>query len=116
MLGEGTWIDYQDRRLGLYRTARLIDGQLEALLMVGPADSRPSADWPLDQSSRADLLSGGRAVTPASPIVCSCHGVTRQAILDAAARNEPTRAGTGCGSCLPEVKTLLTPQAHRSAR
>jgi assimilatory nitrate reductase catalytic subunit len=116
MLGDGTWIDYQDRKLGLYRTARLIEGQLEALLMVGPADSRPSAEWPADQSPRAGLLSGGRAIAPASPMVCACHGVTRQAILDAAARGETTRAGTGCGSCIPEVKNLLTPLAQRSAR
>ena len=41
---------------------------------------------------------------------------TRQAIVEAAARNETTRAGTGCGSCLPEVKILLSPVPQRSAR
>ena len=124
ILGDGAWIDFQDRKLGLYRAARLVEGQLEALLLIGPPDARPDAafaaamfDKALDGRERAGLLSGGKAgAGPASPIVCSCHGVTRQAILDAASRNETTRAGTGCGSCLPEVKTLLSPVPQRSAR
>jgi len=123
ILGDGAWIDYQDRKLGLYRAARLVEGLLQALLLVGPADARPSADFaaawferPLDGAARAGLLSGGKSAAPASPIVCSCHGVTRQAILDAAARGETTRAGTGCGSCLPELKSLLIPVSQRSAR
>jgi assimilatory nitrate reductase catalytic subunit len=121
-LGDGAWLDYQDRKMGLYRAARLVDGQLQALLLVGPADSRPDAalapawfDRRLDGAERAGLLAGGRTTGPASPIVCSCHGITRQAILDAAARGETTRAGTGCGSCIPEVKSLISPVPQRSA-
>jgi assimilatory nitrate reductase catalytic subunit len=122
LLGDGAWIDYQDRRMGLYRAARLASGQLQALLLVGPAEARPAADFaaawferPLDSATRAGLLSGGATVEPASPIICSCHGVTRQAILDAASRNGSTRAGSGCGSCLPEVKSLLSLVPQRSA-
>jgi assimilatory nitrate reductase catalytic subunit len=122
ILGDGAWLDYQDRKLGLYRAARLADGRLQALLLVGPADHRPDADFatawfdkPLEKAERAGLLSGG-PVTAASPIVCACHGVTRQTILDAAAKGETTRAGTGCGSCIPELKSLLTPVSQRSAR
>ena len=125
LLGEGAWIDFQDRKLGLYRAARLVDGQLQALLLVGPSERRPEADFAaawfdgksLDPPARAGLLAGG-AVTagPSSPVVCSCHGVTRQAILDAAARGETTRAGTGCGSCLPELNHLLSPLSQGSAR
>jgi assimilatory nitrate reductase catalytic subunit len=124
LLGQGAWLDYQDRRMGLYRAARLASGQLQALLLVGPPEERPSADFaaawfeaPVDGATRAGLLSGGRgAATPPSPIVCSCHGITRQAVLEAAARGETTRAGTGCGSCIPELKSLLPPPAQRSAR
>jgi assimilatory nitrate reductase catalytic subunit len=124
LLGDGAWIDFQDRKLGLYRAARLVEGQLQALLLVGPAESRPDADlaaaWfekPLDGPTRAGLLSGGAgSAEPASPIVCSCHGISRAAIIDAAARGDSTRAGSGCGSCLPEIKSLLTPQTQRSAR
>jgi len=122
LLGDGAWLDYQDRRLGLYRAARLIDGRLEALLLVGPADHRPDAEFaaawfdrPLENAERAGLLSGGQVIA-ASPIVCACHGVSRQAVLDAAAKGETTRAGTGCGSCLPELKSLLSPILQRSAR
>ena len=122
LLGDGAWIDYQDRGIGLYRAARLAEGRLQALLLVGPERASAEfatawfADKPLDTAARAGLLSGGKNRPESSPIVCSCHGVTRQAILDAAARNEPTRAGSGCGSCLPEVKTLLSLPAQRSAR
>jgi len=125
LLGEGAWIDFQDRKLGLYRAARLVEGQLQALLLVGPSEHRPEADFaaawfddkPLDAPARAGLLAGGAvAAGPSSPIVCSCHGVTRQAILDAASRGETSRAGTGCGSCLPEVNLLLSPLTQRSAR
>jgi assimilatory nitrate reductase catalytic subunit len=121
LLGEGSWLDYQDRRMGLYRAARLASGQLQALLLVGPPEERPGADFatawfeaPVDGATRAGLLSGGRSAGAPSPIVCSCHGITRQAVLDAAARGETTRAGTGCGSCLPELKSLLTPLVSRS--
>jgi len=106
LLGEGAWIDFQDRGLGLYRAARLVEGQLQDLLLVGPANARPDVEWPFDQSSRAGLLSGSRVAASSSPIVCACHGITQQAILDAAARGETTRAGTGCGSCIPEVNSL----------
>jgi assimilatory nitrate reductase catalytic subunit len=124
LLGDGAWIDFQDRKMGLYRAAQLAGGHLQALLLVGPPEARPDAafaaamfDRALDGRERSGLLSGGQgAAGPVSPIVCSCHGITRQAILDAAARHETTSAGTGCGSCLPEIKTLLSPVPQRSAR
>ena len=123
LLGDGAWIDFQDRKLGLYRAARLVEGELQALLLVGPPERRPDADFAaawfdgrrLDGPARAGLLSGGAAAGPSSPIVCSCHGVTRQAIVDAAARGDITRAGTGCGSCIPELKNLLSPLSQGSA-
>jgi len=124
LLGDGAWIDFQDRKLGLYRAARLVEGCLQALLLVGPPEQRPDAEFAtawfdgrrLDGPARAGLLSGSAAAAgPASPIVCSCHGVTRQAILDAAGRGETTRAGTGCGSCIPELNTLLFPLSQGSA-
>lgn len=48
--------------------------------------------------------------------VCSCHGVTKAAIVEAigtGCADVPslkacTKAGTGCGSCVPTLKQLLT--------
>lgn len=51
------------------------------------------------------------------PIVCSCFGIGRKAICDAISKHnlgtpqdvgQKLRAGTNCGSCVPEIKMLLT--------
>ncbi len=63
------------------------------------------------------LLAGGRGVANAGegPIICVCHGVAQSriaaAIRNGAATAEAigaaTRAGTNCGSCLPELRRLI---------
>ena len=66
------------------------------------------------------LFPGGGQVQialPDSAQVCTCHAVTKGAILgaigehglaDVPAVKACTRAGTGCGSCVPMLKSLLT--------
>jgi nitrite reductase (NADH) large subunit len=53
---------------------------------------------------------------PGDALVCSCHGVTKDAICgaittegltDVGGVKSCTKAGTGCGSCVPLLKTLL---------
>jgi NAD(P)H-nitrite reductase large subunit len=67
---------------------------------------------------------GGAAEPSADPdeLVCSCNTVTRGEIegtirsgaaLTSADVGRLTRAGTGCGSCLAEIDTLL--RAHDSS-
>jgi len=68
----------------------------------------------------ADLLggtgAGGAGALPATAQVCSCHAVTKDTVLtaigdgcaDLPALKACTRAGTGCGSCVPLLRTLLT--------
>jgi assimilatory nitrate reductase catalytic subunit len=63
------------------------------------------------------LLSGKSADGLAStgPIVCACFGVGRATICDAIAAGAATtaeigarlKAGTNCGSCIPELKRLI---------
>ena len=58
------------------------------------------------------------AVPPATaPVICACFGVAvdtvRQAVAAGTARNvadigRTLRAGTNCGSCLPELKRLIS--------
>jgi assimilatory nitrate reductase catalytic subunit len=51
----------------------------------------------------------------AGPIVCSCFGVGRNTICDAIASGAGSaaeigarlKAGTNCGSCIPELKRLI---------
>jgi assimilatory nitrate reductase catalytic subunit len=63
------------------------------------------------------LLSGKSTDGLAStgPIVCACFGVGRNAICDTIAAGAGTaaeigaqlKAGTNCGSCIPEIKRLI---------
>ncbi len=63
------------------------------------------------------LLSGKSAdgLADAGPIVCACFGVGRNTICDSIAAGARTateigaqlKAGTNCGSCIPELKRLI---------
>jgi assimilatory nitrate reductase catalytic subunit len=63
------------------------------------------------------LLSGrsGEGLASAGPIVCACYGVGRAAICDAITAGAVTaaeigarlKAGTNCGSCIPDLKRLI---------
>jgi assimilatory nitrate reductase catalytic subunit len=125
LLGDGVWIDFQDRKIGLYRAAKLTESRLDTLLLVAPVGCRPNADFAqdlfardLDQPARRGLLAGAtlNSASGRSPIICSCHAVDRQTLVtaiaaqglrDVAAIGKILKAGTGCGSCLPELKALL---------
>jgi assimilatory nitrate reductase catalytic subunit len=64
------------------------------------------------------MLLSGKAMdglANAGPIVCACFGVGRTTICDAiaagansaAAIGAELKAGTNCGSCIPEMKRLI---------
>ena len=71
----------------------------------------------LSNEQRRMLLSGKSmdGLADAGPIVCACFGVGRGTICDAIATgaNSATaigaqlKAGTNCGSCIPELKRLI---------
>ncbi|MCQ4163034.1 (2Fe-2S)-binding protein, partial [Roseomonas sp. GC11] len=79
---------------------------------------------PVAPGARLALLAGqGAAAAPAEPVVCACFSVglatLRAAILgqglaDVAAIGAALRAGTNCGSCIPELKEILR-DAHSAA-
>jgi len=123
--------EYRDFGGGVYRAASFAGDRLDTCLFVGPA--RDAGDWDvvknlfaaeaLTAAQRRMLLSGKSAdgVATAGPVVCACFGVGRTAICDAiaagansaAAIGAQLRAGTNCGSCIPELKRLIaqTPAA-----
>jgi assimilatory nitrate reductase catalytic subunit len=125
--GEGGEVaEYQDVGRGVYRAARFSNGALETCLFIGPADA--AVDWdvvkPLlaadtvSDEQRRLLLSGKSTdgISSGGPIVCACFGVGRATICDAIASGQATttaelgaqlRAGTNCGSCIPELKRLI---------
>jgi assimilatory nitrate reductase catalytic subunit len=61
------------------------------------------------------LIGAPPGAAPASPLICVCNGVDAACIV-AAVRNgsesieavgSATTAGTGCGSCRPEIRALI---------
>jgi assimilatory nitrate reductase catalytic subunit len=129
--------EYTDFGGGVFRAASFKGGRIEACLFVGPAQD--AGDWgvvrelfaaaALDDRQRRILLSGKAAdgLAGNGPIVCACFGVGRTTICDAIAAGAGSsaeigaqlRAGTSCGSCIPELKRLLgqtgEPEPHRFA-
>ncbi|HBF51381.1 MAG TPA: nitrate reductase, partial [Massilia sp.] len=123
---DADWIEYEDRSAGVYRAAHLVDGRLQACVLVAKAGALPPRDWlgglfaqeVLGAGERAVLLAGRpvQAGADAGPTVCSCFGVGRNTIC-AAIREKGLRtagevtaclkAGGNCGSCLPEIGKLL---------
>ncbi|GGR19253.1 nitrite reductase large subunit NirB [Deinococcus ruber] len=82
-------------------------GELSALAKSGERLRVPAASLLLPPAAATDA--------PGNPAVCSCEGVRRGTLLEAvaggahdiAALKSCTRAGTGCGGCLPLVKDAL---------
>ncbi|MHB8535379.1 MAG: molybdopterin-dependent oxidoreductase [Sulfuricaulis sp.] len=127
------WVDYLDRGAGDYRGARILGHRLESCLFVGPGPDLPARDWLASLFVREDiadvrlhLLAGGppsQKPAAAGGLICSCFGVGKNAIIDAIrekqlgsveAVGELLKAGTNCGSCIPEIKALLR-QAQSAA-
>jgi assimilatory nitrate reductase catalytic subunit len=80
----------------------------------------------LSAPERVGLLAGRPpgAREDAGPVVCSCFGVGRNSLRLAIAQHGLTdtrqvgarlRAGTNCGSCLPEIRALLAERAQAEA-
>jgi assimilatory nitrate reductase catalytic subunit len=102
-----------------YRAAAFIDGELDSCISVEPADSAT----PAPALTAADAADGGiviaqitDAVGVTEPVICACFGVgvdtVRKAVAGGTARTvadigRTTRAGTNCGSCLPELKRMI---------
>lgn len=120
------WIDFLDRGAGHYRGARLLNNRLESCLFVAPTAELPARDWLASLFSRenvsdvrAHLLAGrppSQRTAMNGGVVCSCFGVGKNKIIDAIrekrlgsveAVGALLKAGTNCGSCVPEIKALL---------
>ncbi|WP_026929080.1 nitrite reductase large subunit NirB [Glycomyces tenuis] len=113
---------YLDPAEGVYAKLILSDDARTLLggMLVGNAEPYPllraSVGGPVP-AQLADLLSSGevQAGLPDGAQVCSCNAVTKGDIMgaihegctDVGALKDCTRAGTGCGSCVPMLKQLL---------
>ena len=119
-------VSYSDPRKAMFRYAGIAHGRLQACVFFGP----PGGDFAgLDRAKallgrdisameRITLLAGVSAgdTKPAGKTICSCFAVSQDAILAAIHAEGLTtpaqigarlKAGTNCGSCIPELKKLL---------
>jgi assimilatory nitrate reductase catalytic subunit len=121
---DAAWVLLEDAAAGLHRAALLRDGRLLAVVFLGPDPALPPRDLliglfaepAIGIVARRGLLAGSMADgPPPSPTICVCHGVAASTICAAIAGGARTlgavgavtRAGTGCGSCRPEIAALL---------
>ncbi|MDD5612010.1 MAG: molybdopterin-dependent oxidoreductase [Gallionella sp.] len=127
----GDWIEYRDVAMGRYRTACLQNGRLAAAFFIAPDQRLPERAWlsslfALPQLATADLagLLSARppkgAAADTGRTVCACfnvgektiqHAIKAQGLDSVEAVGACLRAGTGCGSCVPEIRKLLARQA-----
>jgi assimilatory nitrate reductase catalytic subunit len=101
-----------------YRAAAVADGEVDELICIGPSD-QPLELGGLDELEVHDA--GSAAITKITmvetePVVCACFGIGIDCVRDAIASGQAgtvaeigqvTRAGTNCGSCLPELKQIV---------
>ncbi|MEU2725877.1 nitrite reductase large subunit NirB [Streptomyces smyrnaeus] len=84
--------------------------------LVGSALPADPATLLAPESAGGAGAGGGVAGLPDSAQICSCHAVTKGALTEAVteqgcadvpALKSCTKAGTGCGSCVPALKHIL---------
>lgn len=124
---ESAWAEYSDVTRSTYRAARFVGSQLESCLFISTArQALPERDWlmslfakiQLAPHERASLLTGKalNAGEDKGRTVCACFNVGEKTIRKAIqeqglktveAIGHCLQAGTNCGSCVPELRSLL---------
>jgi assimilatory nitrate reductase catalytic subunit len=119
---------YADPRRGTFRYASVVGRSLDACLFIAAqASALPPREalaallgTRIEPDMRAYLLAGGAgpaAAPNAGRTICACFGVglatLHRAIADrrlasVAEIGTALRAGTNCGSCIPELKAILS--------
>jgi assimilatory nitrate reductase catalytic subunit len=122
----GDWIEMQDGGASRYRGALIDNGRLLAVYFLErQADRLPPRHWleslferdSLSEAERGALLLGrpSQGVPDNGRVVCACFGVGEHSLTQAMAEGAQSvealgirlKAGTNCGSCIPELKRLL---------
>ncbi|SEM05040.1 nitrate reductase [Halomonas daqiaonensis] len=122
----------EDPACGRLRAAGLDQGCLRWWLMVGPPAELPGLAWlderfneaargeALEIGNRRRLLAGcDDGAGDSGPLVCSCHQVAQGVIVSAIRKGDASvealgarlACGTQCGSCIPELKSLIEESA-----
>lgn len=121
-------VSYSEPARGVYKKLIVRDDQLAGAILLGDGAAAPNLLQTFDRAAplpenRGELLfplgaaEGGSDVTalPETAQICNCNGVSKAAILAAIADGcrsladvcAITRAGTGCGTCKPDLRTIF---------
>jgi len=120
------WVEYFDAGVKRYRAGRIENNRLESCVFIGPDLALPERDWlaklfasdQLEEKDRNSLLTGkpADAKEDAGKIICACFGIGINTIKNSICENKLTsaeeigaslKAGTNCGSCVPELKKII---------
>jgi assimilatory nitrate reductase catalytic subunit len=133
-VGPAERLRYEDRAKGIRRLAFIREDRLVGVYFQAPVADAPKwsvvaeawASPRLESRQRRLLLSGKRLDGQADegPNVCACFGVPHNRIVAAIAEGATSatavgsklKAGTNCGSCLPEIKRLIAESAAAASK
>ncbi len=123
--------EFRDEERGFYRVAAFAGARLVGAVFISPSDDICGWDGvkamfgaqELGALERRLLLSGRDAsgVADAGPTVCACFGVSLNVIREAVVSGRATsaqeigaclKAGTNCGSCVPELRKIILTHAQ----
>ena len=111
---EAVLTEYVDRQRGLYRAAAFVDGRLEGALFVGPADAPPQ--WGdlrqmIGGPGIAAIRRRGLRLLRRRPRRHP-RGAGLAPSANVAEIGLALRAGTKCGTCLPELRSIVAHERH----
>jgi len=119
------WLEYGDDGQQRYRAAVLENNRMQSVVFIEPGHDMPSRNWlgslftelALDDAQRRSVLAGrASGVKDPGKMICSCFGVGLNTIVEAIRSQElhsveaigkALKAGTNCGSCVPELTEIL---------
>ena len=132
LLPDGEALIFTDARNGTHRIAIIQNNRLIASLFLSPQFDLPNRRWlsqifnsqALTDFQRRALLAGreGNAASDPGTIICSCFQIGDKQIKSAVEDGFNTidtlgsqlKCGTNCGSCVPELKTLIEQFSQKS--
>ena len=121
-------VTYAEPARGVYKKLIIRDGHLAGAILMGDGHATPKLLQTFERKAalpenRAELLfpltGASKAISvadlPDSAQICNCNGVSKGKIIAAVQAGkrslkmlcDATHAGTGCGSCKPQVQELL---------
>ncbi|WP_419535613.1 molybdopterin-dependent oxidoreductase [Endozoicomonas sp.] len=117
-------VEYTDNAVGEWRVAWFSDAELQALWITGPTVSTCDRQWLQSWFCQSASIEEAWWILAGNPPqgedagrqVCACFGVGEKTICRAIAEHGFTdpvqvgshlKAGTNCGSCIPEIRGLI---------